>query len=673
MTSAHNSAVSGARGGIGPDYLREVEGLRAVAALLVAVYHIWVQRVSGGVDVFFVVAAYFMTRSLAKHQRLALSHIGAYYISTLRRIVPGLVPVVTVTLALVLALLPASSWESEVRHAVASLLFVENWYLSSQASDYLSQDLGASAFQQIWALSLQVQLYLFFPVVFLLSRRIGGMFSIGTRDTASLYVTTALFALSLTWSIFETENNQPRAYFDTLARIWEFSAGVILALTIDRFSITATLSKVLGTLALVVLVSFASLVDVSSEFPGAIAAVPVSAAVLIIVAAYNRGELPILTWRHVVEAGEYSFSFYLWHWPLLVVTRSLLQSQDIGLLPGLIILIVSGALAWASTHLLETPFRRSAYLTKHPAWAVFACVAAATPAAVSVLAAVVAYSHKRDRAQAQLAKLQASPGEFEHAPNILVPDPVIVRGDVPAVYADRCHQTIADPALIECIYGNKRAGRVLVLVGGSHSAQWLPALQSLAEARGYKIISMTKSACYFSLGADVDALRDASCSLWNETAVNRIKAISPDLVVTIATRPVAGKESTPAGYVRAWRTLGGVGIKVLALRDNPWFDDDPVRCAEYHVRSVDDCGSSRDEHYSKSFPGTIPTLSNVQFADFSDQYCPGGFCPVARNGILRYRDRHHLTKTYVLMLRGRLDEAIKEALGSSNRPAQPSL
>lgn len=146
-------------------YLPEIQGLRTLAALLVAVYHIWFQQVSGGVDVFFVVAAFFMVLSLARHQSLQFSHIAHYFLNTLRRMLPVMAVVLVVTALGVMVFSPEVVWRGEIRSALASLFFYQNAYLARQGADYLNQGLEASAFQQMWALSLQMQMAIFLPLL----------------------------------------------------------------------------------------------------------------------------------------------------------------------------------------------------------------------------------------------------------------------------------------------------------------------------------------------------------------------------------------------------------------------------------------------------------------------------------------------------------------------------
>lgn len=125
-------------------YLYGVQGLRTFAALMVAVYHIWFHRVSGGVDVFFVVAGYFAAGSLLKitarpTARARLAGVGQYLLRTARRVFPSAAVVVLGTIIAAALFLPRSGWQNNLGHAVASMTFRENWHLIAQGDDYLQQ------------------------------------------------------------------------------------------------------------------------------------------------------------------------------------------------------------------------------------------------------------------------------------------------------------------------------------------------------------------------------------------------------------------------------------------------------------------------------------------------------------------------------------------------------
>jgi len=206
-------------------YIPEIQGLRTLAALLVAVYHIWFNSVSGGVDIFFVVSAYFIAHSLSKYDALTWKDVSSYYSKTLRRILPSALIVFCCTCIIISIAIPFVSYKMEIKNAFSTFFFIENWYLAASGSDYLRQGESKSLFQQFWALSIQFQLYFGIPLVYLYAKKLEKSLSAKHLTTKIL---TAIFVCSFTYSLLLTYSAPTEAYFNTFTRAWEFTAGLLL-------------------------------------------------------------------------------------------------------------------------------------------------------------------------------------------------------------------------------------------------------------------------------------------------------------------------------------------------------------------------------------------------------------------------------------------------------------
>jgi peptidoglycan/LPS O-acetylase OafA/YrhL len=640
-------------------YLMEVQGLRTVAALLVAVYHIWLHRVSGGVDVFFVVAAYFLVAGLQRREPVGGRAVVEYYGSTARRVVPGAALVIVATIVAALFLMPDALWPAQLTHALASMLFVENWWLAREATDYLQQGLTTSPFQQMWALSLQLQVYLLFPLLYLAASSAARLLGVRPRAAATIAF-GVVFAGSLVFSVWYTPRDQSVAYFISLTRLWEFAAGALLALWIARIRLSPAVAKIVGWIGLAVLVLLGIVVDVSRQFPGYLAAIPVFAALAIIVSASNGGNLRLLDNRVMTRAADASFAFYLWHWPLLIFMRYRLGDDDVGLAGGAVVIVGAMGLAYASTRLIETPLRRWSWLAPKPMVSIVLSLALL----VVPLGALYGWSQLLDgRIDAAIAarnRLLADPS-LTVPQGEVIPAPVMARDDRPGERIKLCDQTATGRALVTCIHGDPDGRVTIVAVGGSHVSQWMRTLNAVGKAKGYRIVSMAKDDCTFTVGQ----FRDASCEAWNKKAMREIIALKPDLVFAIATRVSLGSvavkgEVVPKGYRKAFRKLADNGVAVLGLRDNPWFTYDVAQCVSTFAPDWARCGRKLDEVLGGA-PIAVEA-PNVTLADFTDLYCADGFCPAVKNGILVYRDRHHLTGTFAYLQQERLAEAIAAAL-----------
>ena len=215
------------------DWRPEIQGLRAVAVLLVVVFHIFTDRVSGGVDIFLFISAFFLTGSFTRKMEAGRPlAVGRYWLHVFTRLMPMAVLTILLTLVAVATVYPLAdraSWRTE---ALASALYVENWALAFNAVDYYAADnTSLSPFQHFWSLSVQGQVFILWPLLFLVSALVARR--TGARPRAVLTTAFAsVFVVSLLWSVTQTSQNQAFTYFDTRARLWEFALGSLLALVL---------------------------------------------------------------------------------------------------------------------------------------------------------------------------------------------------------------------------------------------------------------------------------------------------------------------------------------------------------------------------------------------------------------------------------------------------------
>lgn len=643
--------------GAKPGYILELQGLRTVAALLVAIYHIFFQRISGGVDVFFVVAAYFMTKTFLKVEFVTVGRVVEYYSSTFRRIIPSQIVVIVFTILVAVVVIPETLWRFEVKNAFSSIFFVENWRLFKYATDYLASNVETSPFQQMWALSLQVQMFILFPLLFLGGAALARLSRVSNRLWI-VWILAAVLVMSFAYSVHFTAIDQPRAYFDTRARLWEFALGGLLAVFASRVRMSAKVSGVIGNVALCVLIAFAAIIDVSRSFPGYGALVPVLCAAMIIISAQNHGRIPLLSWSPVVRFGDYSFAFYLWHWPILRFYKTLYQVDDVGISVGMGIIVASGVLAYASTILFERPFRRVEWLARRKIAALAACGIAAMPA---ISASAAWEFHRRNEIAEANAMLSEVRFGAKPEPKAVYPALIIAKDDRSPNFNDSCFQAIKESAVITCEFGQKRGDRTVVIVGSSHAAQWFPAIESLSEKYGFRILNMTKMACQFSTSPVEQRQEDPSCIDWNEEVMDRILDIRPNMVLVLGTVGNSTGDNLPDGFVDAWKTLRSAEIPILAIRDNPRMAKDVAYCLGLNQDNPNVCGSAQPPGYDQSV--SIGELGDgFAFVDFTAEFCQRGFCPPLAGMMLKYYDNNHLTATYARTFAPRLEPIVSSLL-----------
>ena len=636
-------------------YLKEVQGFRAVAALLVAIYHIWFHRVSGGVDAFFVVAGFFIFLGFQKKETTTFGDVVTYWRRTLARIVPSAGIVILATCLLFSLFGTDILTADRIKSAIASIAFVENWWLAQTGANYLSIGQTPSPFQQFWALSVQIQVYALLPIF---AYRVVRLSLQPNKRQVALAICSAALLATFVYALYETHRYQPAAYFNTFARLWEFLAGGLLAMLLPVLTLRERHARVLSYLSLLVLVGFAAVVPVANAFPGAAALVPVLATCGIIVASRNRSNNILLNNAPMQRLGDLSFTFYLWHWPIYIFVWDQTGTPDVSLPVGLLILGLSLLLAVLTFRLFETPFRSLSVVKNRLPTALVACGLAMMPAAVVAVSWGALFKSGQQQALQNIEAAVAGEPVDD-----LVPPLTMVKADIPVSYLDGCYQKdFASSEVISCAYGNPDGAWTVALVGGSHSLQWLPALREIAKKEPrLRIVNIAKSSCPFTLSLDEiasDSKRDA-CLDWNRNVVADLKTMSPDLVITTATRNLGGSESIPVGYRQVWKALGD--MPVLAIRDNPSAPFDIAACVDRLGPNDPACDVNRPTMHDAE----LEFGDNVTFLDFQDFFCDATRCPATRDNVLLYRDAHHISATASRLLAPRLDAVLRTVLAKS--------
>lgn len=651
----------------------ELEGVRAVAALLVAVYHIWIGSVSGGVDVFFIVSGYLITTSLLSRMvREGRINYLENLLGLAKRLFPLAFTVLAVSAALSIFLLPLSTWRQTIAELFSSMFYFQNWQLANNAVDYLAQNNTASPFQHFWALSIQGQFYVTWPIVitlvYLLATKI---LKTPVRKTL-LAVLSVIFLASLSYSVYITAVNQPWAYFDTFARAWEFSLGGMLALMLPYLKFPDRAHLIMGWVGLAIIAFTGMVLPVSTVFPGFAALLPTGGVILVIIASENGqafGVQKLLGSKPFQYFGSISYGFYLWHWPLLVFYYAYFNTDTVTTPAGLTILGITFILSVLTIRLVEKPVREMPI--KHSKKRLSkVLVALMTPAILIGLSwgVFVQASSSND----EPVTIEDNPGARAVLENIqpaedaeLQPDFLSAKEDLPTFYSNKdCFLTgSVSSKLKECSFGvTENPEHVVALVGGSHSGHWFPALEAIAEELNMRIDVFNKDACRFSSG-DFDGQLDEACMTWNDNLQERLMADPPDLIFTTAT--VNSGDTVPKGYINKWKEFEGVA-EIFAVRDNPRMKVDPTLCLD--ELSVDNCSVERSKALSDVVPweNTEGIPDNVTFADMSEYFCTDDTCPPVVGNVLVYRDKHHLTTLYSQTMGPALKEHLEPALENLN-------
>ncbi len=656
----------------------DIEGLRAVAAVLIAVYHIWFGTVSGGVDVFLLLTGFLVTGSMVRSlERDGRIGIGAFWSRTVRRLFPAGAVVLAAVLAGAFLFLPRSTWTAVIADVQAAALYHANWHLALGSVDYMARDSASSPVQHFWSLGVQGQFYLLWPLLLTLVALVA-VRSGGRVRTAATGAVAAVFALSFGYSLWITAAEPTWAYFDTGARLWEPALGGLLALFLPRLRLPRVVRLVAGWIGLIALIACGAVIGDSLPYPGFASLWPVLAAVLVLVAGAGDGRwsagrllgLPPLVWL-----GKHSFPLFLWHWPVLVFYLEVTNRVKPSMTGGLLVLGTSLAAALATSWILEGGIDRVLRDRRAPSWSLAAGVLFAVPVLVGSLAWGAGIEHERE-VRARLsddptaypgAAVHLSPELAANLPSLPVyPDTTTVKQDTIAQTSE-CNVTIPSTELISCEFGDVDSEYTLVLTGSSHARHWFQALRPIAEHHGWRLVIMTKNACQFSSAEqEFEGEVYEECTAWNDQVAWEIEEMAPDAVFGMGTITQQGDgslEHVPAGFVQRWEWLEGLGVDVVAVRDTPRFSFDVADCVDRGGR----CAQDRAYTMAESSPlaaaaeaGDLP--GNVRTVDLTDYLCGETECPGVIGNQLAYYDDNHFSFAFSSSLSVLLEPLLLEAL-----------
>lgn len=655
-------------------YRTDIDGLRALAILLVVVYHVWLGRVSGGVDVFLMISAFFLTASFTRRVASgAKPAVGTYWLRKFRRLLPAAVVTIAGVLVVAYAAYPPSTWPMIWRQSWASLFYVQNWELASSNVDYYARaEVLPSPLQHFWSLSVQGQVFVLWPLIFVVVAFVARRTGIRVEPMLAA-VFGVIFASSLAFSIWETSAQQSFAYFDTRTRLWEFAAGSLLALALPHVSLPAAARVVLGWAGIAGIVACGIVLDVQGGFPGYLALWPVmcTAAVIVAGTAPARGApAALLSSRPLRLLGRDAYALYLVHWPVLITWLVITDRMEVGWLAGSAIIVLSLVLARLIAWGVENPLRR--FPRPHAKPALSMVVIAACVAVVAVpLTSWQAWERARAQEQAELYAADY-PGATALLPGAdpvrsgvpLLPSATDVESDW-VVLDGECegNHAPADEVLAGTCREQRAAfgGRgTVMIVGDSHAQQWGGAVAPIAQDQEWNVIALLKGGC--SLAADEPSPGVDDCASWREAALDYIAELRPALVFGMATKTTADtpNEHMLAGLDQTVERIAETGARVVLFRDNPRYTQDMYRCVEENGESSSVCARVRDDVLAAEDPA-LQLRAPATVLDLSDYVCPDGTCPAIIGNVAVYLDHDHLSGAYAKTLSPILAARLREA------------
>ncbi len=356
----------------------DIQGLRAVAVLIVIGAHAGLSPLTGGfvgVDVFFVISGYLISRLLfLEAARTGTISLRRFYARRARRILPAATVVSLVTMVGALIWLSAQQALEVVYDVLWSTFFLANFRFSQRGIDYFAQDQSPSPMQHYWSLSVEEQFYVVWPLLLLgclawTARRRGANkapegSSLGRLPRVPLLTAlTVMTLVSFGYAAILTHTSPITAYFSTAARAWELGVGAILALIAPAIAsmMGSHLRSLIAATGLSMIAVSCIEFGVETPFPGSAALLPVLGSALVLLAgAHPDGSRPLVSrmlgWAPMRTIGDWSYSLYLWHWPVLILATEALGRALLPAETALALVAIFG-LSAATFWWIESPFR----------------------------------------------------------------------------------------------------------------------------------------------------------------------------------------------------------------------------------------------------------------------------------------------------------------------------
>jgi len=596
--------------------IHQIQALRALAALLVVLFH---AKLSPGgfigVDIFYVISGYLITGLVIKEINLKESFdYRAFYLRRAKRLLPASLGVLALTALASWLVLPPTVRGALGKDILAASLYISNYLFAWWQNDYQNLNVTPSPVIHYWSLAVEEQFYIFWPILVFTLWRIGRRRLVAV----GLAITTIL---SFVLSLFLTVVNPIWAFYSLPTRAWELGIGALLLFIPDSFNVKRTLVKRLsvwfGLSALVFsLVAFSE----RTPFPGYNALLPtMGAAIMIAGIAFWPPVLNDLSKLRVVQwLGEISYPFYLWHWPLLVLPSTRF-GRPLTLIERIFFMLLTALAADLTHRYIEKPIAARRFTPKK----IFRSSVIATALCALTGLAILATDH---------SSITLSNGKSISIANVM---------QKPRVYLDDCHVNNGEVKSGDCTYGDTTSSKTIVLYGDSHAAQWFPALEKLANARRFKLISLTKSACPAPEVKKVQmgAYKNADCFKWRENTLKRIHDLKPDAVIVSGFEhfdvpdSLGSRQSWWAnGQMVAYSHLFGSSKNLIYISDTPHPQRDIPNCLASNGGAKCDDNEKSDPQISGNFIKVDPTpwLCNQT-------------CPAIVNGIVAYRDASHIS------------------------------
>lgn len=626
-------------------YRADIDGLRAIAVLLVVAFHFGVPGVTGGyigVDLFFVISGFLIATIFDREPEMSLARLASFYGRRIQRLAPAFLFVAVATIAVASVLLLPDDYQALLNSIRESLTLRSHLYFERETTGYFAANAADMPWLHTWSLSVEWQFYLVYPSTALLLRLLP---SRTTRSVALCVLVAGGVALSIGMVAVEPTH----AYFSPAARFFEFLTGA-LAASISTPDAVARRSDVLVCLCLAGIVALAMTLTAATPFPG-VAALAVCVVGFGLLVCGRDGS--ILSNRRLAAFGMRSYSIYLWHWPVIALLNYVQHRPSA---PEAALWFV--AICAASEVTYRWIERPGIDLRWRPRSALM--IFGVLPFAVTAMFYVTVRNHAGypDRLGPEARHAYANLTRYA------------------TVDADRCHD-FAGADIERCAFGDLGATTTALMIGDSHARHFRPFVQVFADDAHVKVYGLTSSVCLTleGTGGSSTGQRRSSCA----NAVARDFALIRHggfRYVILAERWIGYTSEQLSGLDGSIALIVASGAIPVVFESAAEDGTDTKDCFYRHIKlrsaQVDDCAIVADNDFAKPVKAAVADLMqrmrrkypSLILIDPQAVQCRDGECITVYDATPIYTDAHHLNPFGAIELGRRYRERFGNPLAS---------
>lgn len=625
--------------------IQHINGLRGLAVIFVVLYHFFPSLLPGGyigVDVFFVISGYLITKVIIQAEEDQRFCFRDFYQKRILRLFPGLSLIFLSLIVLGALVMTPSELALLGKQVQAGVLFASNFFYWSQEG-YFDSTAIQKPLLHLWSLAVEEQFYLLWPAVIVLAFRL---------RLKSLSICAGIIVVSLATNLWLIHQHPSFVFYCSLTRFWELALGGALALIHWRnkepffFKLDALKGfNFFSDVALIILILVAFFYHDHLLYPGSYAIVPVLMAAMLL--SSRQSSNVVLNAKPLCHIGQLSYSIYLWHWPLLSVV-TLLVNHPLGWAQKIVLLVLTYGLAFFSHHYWEQILRF------HPKrWQVIRRLLLLMLIFVGI---GFGFSHSHGWPQrSHMAFLQDNAENFKRTPPRDEACDHFLRKEPHHFYYCRKSLSQREP--------------IVALIGDSHAHAAYPGLVQALEKKGYSALLMANSSCPMTLGYPIKGKteeEDAECQNHMQEIVDVLAAHKEIETVIVMTRgpiywtgraPAFGsdvlhsKHLTPMqwqqGLIAMFNAVQLPTRRVFYVVENPELNQRSEQCQAIPFRQqAKRCVLPKNQVLvrQETYKNLLLAFAGVTVLDTTDLFCPQEHCLwLSPRGASYYSDDNHLS------------------------------